>query len=88
VRRRLYHQSKRLLLPGALLSPQEISQGNHSHRPKARLHFYHMLKHKHEYREPDPVACQAKFQNCRFANLKKLASMLGFDLVTTTSTRA
>jgi len=49
---------------------------------------YHMLKHKHEYREPDPVAYQAKVHKGRLASLKKQASMLGFNLVATASPTA
>ncbi len=47
---------------------------------------YHMLKHKHEYREPDPSSYQAKVHKGRLISLKKQASMLGFDLVATATT--
>jgi hypothetical protein len=49
---------------------------------------YLMLKHKQEYREPDPVAYQAKIQRNRLAHLKKQAALLGFELVTTASATA
>jgi transposase len=49
---------------------------------------YYMLKHKQEYREPDPITYQAKVEKCRLAHIKKQAAMLGFDLVTTASTIA
>lgn len=46
---------------------------------------YLMLKYKQEYREPDPVAYQAKVQRCRLSNLKKQAASIGFKLVPTLS---
>jgi transposase len=49
---------------------------------------YYMLRHKQEYREPDPVTYQAKIQRCRLANLKKQAALLGLDLVPTASAAA
>ena len=42
---------------------------------------YYMLKHKQEYREPDPVTYQAKVKECRLASLRKQATKLGFDIV-------
>ncbi|MEI6562651.1 MAG: IS110 family transposase [Verrucomicrobiota bacterium] len=46
---------------------------------------YLMLKHKQEYRPPDPVAYQAKMQKGRLTHLKKQAALLGFDLVASPS---
>jgi transposase len=49
---------------------------------------YLMLKHKQEYRPPDPVAYQAKMQKGRLTHLKKQAALLGFDLVASPSVPA
>ena len=42
---------------------------------------YQMLKHRQEYRAPDPVAYQLKLDRRRLANLRKQATSLGYELV-------
>lgn len=49
---------------------------------------YHMLKHKQEYREPDPATYQAKVQKCRLAHLQKQAAKMGFSIVATQTATA
>lgn len=42
---------------------------------------YQMLKHRQEYRAPDPVAYQLKLDRRRLTNLRKQAASLGYQLV-------
>ena len=42
---------------------------------------YHLLKHKDQYREPDPVTYQLKLEKAGLARLQKQAAVLGYQLL-------